>query len=334
MYTRRFFFVVAAILLMVCFTGQTYGQAETSKKEERLFYYNDTEHAFKDLRQHIDQITILAPTAFSVDAKGVVWGAVDPRAIDLAERHKVAIMPLVHNEKFNQVLLHKLLTNPASIQRMISTLIHLCKVNHFIGIQFDFEHLNISDKDLFTNMSRMTADSLHKYGFKFSIAIVGRSSDFAGATEASAQGFENWSGGYDLSKLAGVSDFVTIMAYGEHGKGIIHVIKYALKSIPPGKLSVGIPLFSKHWSNGARHTSLNYENAMGLVDRFRAKVVWDRTDGVDYAVLHSNGSFQYMYIEDARSFAYKWNLYKRYKLRGFSAFTLGDEDPRIWQILK
>jgi spore germination protein YaaH len=41
-----------------------------------------------------------------------------------------------------------------------------------------------------------------------------------------------------------------------------------------------------------------------------------------------------MDVEDARGFAYKRDLYKRYNLLGFSAFTLGLEDPRIWQILK
>ena len=332
MHSRRIFLIAAAIFVALCCTQQSYVQAGT--KLQRLFYYNDTESAFRDLRQHIDQITILAPTAFNVDAEGVVWGAIDPRAIDLAEKHKVEVMPLIHNAKFNQALLHKLMTNPASIKRMLSTLVDVCKLNNFVGIQFDFEDLNVADKDLYTNMCREASQALHAHGLEFSVAIVGRASDFAGPTEASAHGFENWSGGYDLGELAKVTDFVTVMAYGKHGKGIIDVIKYALKSIPPNKLSVGIPLFSKYWSDGGKRTSLNYESAMGLVDRYKTEVRWDSTDGVDYAVFHTNGSFQYMYVEDARGFAYKRDLYKRYNLLGFSAFTLGLEDPKIWQILK
>ncbi len=332
MRSRRIYLVGAAIFAALCCARPGFVQAGT--KLQRLFYYNDTESAYRDLKQHIDQIDILAPTAFNVDEEGVVWGEVDPRAIDLAEKHKVEVMPLIHNAKFNQVLLHKLMTNPAAIKRMLSTLVDLCKMKDFVGIQFDFEDLNVADKDLYTNMCREASEALHAHGLEFSVAIVGRASDFAGPTEASAHGFENWSGGYDLGELAKVTDFVTVMAYGKHGKGIIDVIKYALKSVPPNKLSVGIPLFSRYWSDGGKRTSLNYESAMGLVDRHNAEVKWDSTDGVDYAVFHTNGSFQYMYVEDARGFAYKKDLYKRYNLLGFSAFTLGLEDPRIWQILK
>jgi len=361
MYIRRFFFVAAAILLLVCFTGQTYGQAETSKKEERLFYYHDTESAFRSLTKHIGEITIVAPIAYNVDEKGVVWGAVDPRVIELAEKHNVKIMPLIHNKGFNQVLLHRLLSDSAAVGRMVRTLVHICTQNKFAGIQFDFENLNISDKNLFTDMSRRAAKALHKHGFMLSLALVRpvTPKESPNPTTYLAWLYENWRAGYDLKKLGGIMDFMSLMAYAEHTKrttpGPVGAIpwveaglKYVLKYVPSDKLSIGIPLVSKLWytaydsspgnpSTKYAHSTaktLDYEEAQGVIDRFNAKVHWDEKDKVNYAIFDNGGLFEYLYIEDARSFKAKLDLVKKYNLRGFSAFILGYEDPQIWKILK
>ena len=42
----------------------------------------------------------------------------------------------------------------------------------------------------------------------------------------------------------------------------------------------------------------------------------------------------YLFVEDARSFAAKLELMKKLKLRGFSVWVLGPEDPGIWAQLK
>ena len=41
-----------------------------------------------------------------------------------------------------------------------------------------------------------------------------------------------------------------------------------------------------------------------------------------------------MWIEDARAFAAKLELVKKYQLRGYSVWVLGTEDPAVWSMSK
>ena len=353
----RHFYVGIAIALIGCFVNQSHGQ--TPKKVERLFYYVNTENAFQSLKDHIDQITIVSPKAYDVDENGIVWGGIDPRVIKLAREHSVKIMPLLKNRGFDQELLHKLLSDSAAVGRMIRTLVDFCAENKYIGIQFDFENLKMTDSDLYTAMCKRAADALHEHGFNLSLAVVHRPEEFPGTTAYLAWLFENWRAGYDLKKLADIVDFISVMTYSQHtGRTtpgpvaalpwVEKVIKYFLKYVPPDKLSLGIPVYSVHWytaydaspssvSGQYAHSAaetLDYERVKALVDGFSAKMRWDEHNQVNYTVLDNDGVFEYLYIEDARSFAAKLDLVKEYHLRGFSAWVLGDEDPGVWKILK
>lgn len=55
---------------------------------------------------------------------------------------------------------------------------------------------------------------------------------------------------------------------------------------------------------------------------------------MNYAILDNDGVFEYLYIEDAKSFAAKLGLVSKYHLCGFSAWVLGEEDPDVWKILE
>ncbi len=344
-------------ILFINLTSSAYAQSESYG--EKLFYYVDTESAFKSLEDHIAEISVIAPQSYKVDAQGVVWGEVDPRVIKIAESHDVKVMPLITNLNFDQTLLHQLLSDSAAVHRMIGTLVDLCTRNKYIGIQFDFENLNMNDKDIYTRMCREAADALHKKGFQLSLAVVHRTQRYPGNTAYLAWLFQNWRGGYDLKRLGDIVDFISIMTYSEHtGRTtpgpvaaygwVKKVVEYCLKYIPPGKLSLGIPLYSEHWytaydsspstvSGSFAHSAssaLGYEDVEGLIERYNANVIWDKKDKINYAILDNDGVFEYLYIEDAKSFAAKATLIQKYHLRGFSAWVLGEEDPGIWKMLK
>ena len=349
--------VALAVAVVACFANQAHGQ--TPKKVEHLFYYVNTESAFKSLQEHIDEITILSPKAYDVDAKGTVWGSVDPRVIELAQRHGVKIIPLVKNMGFDQKLLHNLLNDSVAVGRMLRNLVYICTQNKFAGIQFDFEDLNISDKNPFTSMCRRAAETLHQHGFTLSLAVVPRSEMSGGTTNYTAWIFENWRAGYDLKKLANIVDFISVMTYGEHTQlttpgpsaslpWVKSVIDYFLKYVPADKLSLGIPLYSRLWytaydsspskvSTKYAHSTaktLDYDGVQGMLEQYKEKAHWDEKDGVNYAVFDDDGLFEYLYIDDAQSFAAGLGLVKEYNLRGFSAWVIGTEDPGIWKALK
>jgi len=72
----------------------------------------------------------------------------------------------------------------------------------------------------------------------------------------------------------------------------------------------------------------------GIAERNGAAVRWDEAQAVPFAQYSAAGTFAWLYLEDARSFRAKLALAKEKKLRGFSAWALGTEDERIWEVLR
>ncbi len=325
------------------------------QKIESLFYYVDKEHSFESLKNHIKQISIIAPAVYNVDEDGVVWGEVDPRVLKLAKQHNVGVMPLIHNPGFNQEMLHKLLVNETARQRTIESLVDECKKYGYRGIQFDFENLNINDKDAFTQFYAETAKALHAAGFQLSIAVVHRPEKYPGPTKYFKWLYKNWRAGYDLKALAAIGDFISIMTYSQHTRrtppgpnaGIPWVkknIEYFLSEVPAEKLSLGIPVQSQHWYTeqdeqhvaNARSWSegLSHQEALGLAERFQAKINWLDEQKVPFTFFENGGLFEYIFFENAQSFQHKLELVKQNNLRGFSVWVIGNEDPEIWKVLE
>lgn len=322
---------------------------------ERLFYVVDSEASIESLSSHIDHISIVAPIAYNVDEDGVVWGGVNPRILELARSRGVPVMPLIHNPRFNQEMLSGLLASDSARARAIEALVSECRRYGYLGIQFDFENLHISDRDRFTEFYRETAEALHGEGYQLSIAVVHRPDEYPGNTQYLKWLFENWRAGYDLSALAAAGDFISVMTYSQHTRrtppgpnaGIPWVqdnIEYFLRFVPPSKLSLGIPVVSQHWTTeqnsdlyhvDARSWSraLKHREAVELIDRYGAEVRWLEDQGVPFTFFENGGVFEWLFLENARSFSRKLDLVEQNGLRGFSVWVLGHEDPEIWKHL-
>jgi spore germination protein YaaH len=330
-------------------------QVSAQQQPDHLFYYIDTEQCFDDFRVHADKITILSPAWFSADEDGVVWGDVDPRVLAVAKEHAVQVIPLIANRGFNQSMLSRLLHNESARRRAIASMAELCVQHSFAGIQFDFENLHIADRDAFSQFYRETAQALHAKGFTLSVAVVHRPEEYAGPTEYHKWLFKNWRAGYDLAELATAGDFISVMTYSQHTRrttpgpnaGIpwmTQVVEYFLKYVPAQKLSLGIPLKSQRWytaldtagfSSNAHswNESMDYGSAVAYLERHNAKVEWNEKQQVPFAVVENDGLFEHLYLEDARSFRTKYDLIRKYSLRGFSAWVIGGEDPAVWDNL-
>jgi len=329
--------------------------ARAQQPFERLFYYVDAENSYTSLVQHIDQIAVLGPQVYTVDSLGIVWGSVDRRVVDLARRHGVKVMPLVVNEGFNQPALRRLLADTAARARAVRALVQLCRDNRFWGIQFDIENVNLDDRDRLTAWYTAAAGALHAAGCKISIAVVHRPEDFAGPLGYHRFLYESWREGYDLAALAKVGDFVSLMSYAQHTRRtppgpqaglpwMREVVDYFLKFMPPEKLSLGIPLWGEHWFTRYDNTiperarswseTVTWTWGSGLAERNGAKLQWDSAQAVTWGNYENGGTFEWLFLEDERSFRAKLALAREKKLRGFSAWVLGPEDERIWEVLR
>ncbi|HEY8507070.1 MAG TPA: glycosyl hydrolase family 18 protein [Steroidobacteraceae bacterium] len=324
-----------------------------AQQVERLWYYVDRDDAWQSLQKNIEQIDVVAPSAYFVDDQGIVWGDVDPRVRELTARHNVRLMPLLVNVGFDQEALHKLLSTPAARRRAIASMVDLAKRHNYWGFQIDFENVNVDDKDNLTTFYREAAQALHAAGKKISIAVVHRPDEEPGPTRYHKWLFANWRAGYDLKALADAGDFISVMTYSQHTRRTPpgpsaalpwteDVVKYFLQFMPANKLSLGIPTGAMHWYTSqedritpemARSYSrgLSHREALNLLERFNAKLIWDDVQKAAFAYFPNGGTWEWIFMEDARTFNAKRELINRYKLRGYSVWVLGPEDPAVWQ---
>ncbi|HSH45044.1 MAG TPA: glycosyl hydrolase family 18 protein [Longimicrobiales bacterium] len=342
-------------LVLLAILGTAPASEAGAQQLERLFYYVDTDESFESFRANLDRIDIVAQPAYNVDEDGVVWGEVDPRVGELARANGIAVVPLIHNPGFNQEMLHDLLVNDEARRRTIESLVELCRRHDFDGIQFDFENLNMNDRDAFTRFYREAAEALRAAGYGISVAVVHRPDELPGPTQYHKWIFKNWRAGYDLAALAEAGDFVSVMSYSQHTRRTPpgpeasipwqrDVAEYFLQFMPPEKLSLGIPLGSQHWYTSqeddidperARSYSRgqSHDRAMMLIERYGGELHWSEQYQVPYAFFQRGGTWEWIFMENARSFQAKLDLARELGLRGFSAWVLGPEDPEVWEHL-
>lgn len=348
--------LVARVLIAGSFIAPLFAATvHAQQSPERLFYYTDNEAAYESLVTHVDRIDVLAPSAYFVDESGVVWGDVDPRVLALAGEHDVGVVPLLVNRGFDQEELRALLNDSVARARVVDDLVELCRRHDYRGIQIDFENLSIHDRDAFTRFYREAARALHDAGREISVAVVHRPDRLAGATAYQEWLMDSWRGGYDLAALAEAGDFISVMTYSQHTRrtppgpqaGLPwarEVVDHFLEHVPPEKLSLGVALGSQHWYTSyeeeirpelARSYSrqLSHAWATGLVDRHGAELHWSEEHQAAYAFFSVGGTFEWVWMEDARSLEAKLGLIDERGLRGFSAWVLGPEDPGIWVLL-
>jgi spore germination protein YaaH len=317
---------------------------------ERLWYATNDERSVQSFLAHADRISVVAPQSFSMDSIGLIWGQVDPRMVATARAKGVKLIPLIVNPGFDQSIFHRVLVTPESRRRAVRNITALCRDNKFDGIQFDFENVRVTDRDAFTSFSREVADSLHGVGCSLSAAVVPRASDYPGPTPYHKWIYDNWRGAYDYKALADVMDFLSLMTYSQHTRRtppgpvagypwMEDVVKYVLGlGVPASKISLGLPSYSAWWyptydAQGGAHMAgggLTYEAAIGILARNRVTPVWDDRQKEAYAFWQNDGINEFLFLEDARSFAARQTLVSQYKLRGYSVWVLGFEDPKVW----
>lgn len=305
----------------------------------------------KSIKINIHKINIIAPQAYQVDDKGTLWGSVDPWLIDFTKKNNVKLMPLVTNALFDDIATNKFLHNQFAEQHAIDEMVKVCKANHYAGLQIDFEHILLKDRNAYSLFFEKVAKALHNNGFLASVTIVPRLTDRAPVSYSGKLALEHWNGAYDYAALGKTADFVTLMAYDQHGSWSTpgspsgpgwekKIIVFALKHIPADKISLGLPVHSSYWYTdfGGKKTQvtesdLTYSQMHYLLQEHHAEIHWNKKNDVPDAIFSSHDLNQYVFPENAATFKIQWALAKKYKLRGVSLWRLGYEDPEIWNVI-
>ena len=353
--TARTKWAVLALAMLSAVALAAWATRTPRYRMESMWYMLGGEGSYQLFIRNVDRITIAAPHAFFMDENGTVRGRVDPRVLRAAREHRVRVLPLVSQPRFDRPTFHRFLHDPGARARAARTMAALCAQNQFWGLQFDFEHIHVDDKAEFTAFFRETANALHSVGCVASVAVVPRTSHTGGGSPYGRWMHDLWRGAYDYRALAEAADFVTLMAYDQHTRytppgpiaGIDWVeraVQYILADgVPAGKIMLGVPMYSRVWSavptppgggpaasGGLKATGLTHGEARARLDEHRAEPRWEGRSKSYSASWQNEGVNEHLALENARTFRSRLALVRRYRLRGFSAWRLGHEDPDVW----
>lgn len=318
-----------------------------------LFYMTNNPNSVRSFLAHSRKIGILVPVWYSVDATGLVAGAPIPEVLRIAHQQNLPVMPIISAS--SKADFHKLLGDPAAQQAMIDSLIQRARINGYSGFQFDFEDILWNDRDALSNLARDTARAFHAVGLQLSIATVPNAPGYPGASPFARWIYSDWRGAYDLKELAKYVDLICLMTYDQHTRWTTpgpvagwqwttDNLDYALKVVPPQKLSLGIPLYGYHWYtgnpviNGKEHPNetADYigEPDVALIEQeYNVKPQWDPIDHSAWLYFYRDQMREWIFFTDAHTFEDRYKLAQDRHIEGFCSWVLGTEDPAIWNFL-
>ncbi len=312
-------------------------------RAEGVLYFTSDESSWESLLRNERKISILAPDVFTVNKEGQVTGAVEERVQGFAARQGLRLMPLLMNEGFNPEVAHAILGSEELRQKVISESVRLCQQSGCWGFQLDFEEVLLEDKENYSQFVREAALAFHAQKLRFSVAVPSSLVRQDPPAKASRR-FRILPTPYDLGEIGKHVDLLTLMTYDEHiqphAPGPIasydwveQSIRYALLFVPRRKLFMGLPFYGRQWCN-QRVSESSFADAASLAARQRLSFRWHPVHRSPWVEFQGKDCRSTLWLENSRSLSEKLKLMRKYRLAGFSAWRLGQEDPAFWRQLE
>jgi spore germination protein YaaH len=245
------------------------------------------------------------------------------------------------SNSFDPILTHDALKDFETRQRIIVQLLHFSQMYQLQGINFDIENVKQEDGHLVTQLMREATPYLHEAGLVVSMDIT----FYAGENN-------NWSSFYERSKLAGIVDYLIIMAYDEHSgsspvAGSVSSLPWVeknlqnlLREVPKEKLILGVPLYTRLWkeqlnadgSTVVTSQSMSMSKVKDWLAEKGLQPVYDEASGQNYAEYFAedeNATYK-MWLEDELSLTKRANLAASYQLAGVASWSRNFGDQTAW----
>ncbi len=310
----------------------------TAARPIAMYYTIGGTFGLDSVLEHASDITILAPQCFWLDQNENIQGSIPTAVLEASRQAKLPVMALIYNQDFNRRIASALLHNRPLQERVIRNLVEIARGENLLGFQLDFENIDPDDINLYTRFVHDTAKALHDDGRLLTVAVVPR---FQNAVPG------QWAAAYDYPALAHAADFLTLMTYDNSGRlgppgpiagydWVRNALEYAISRVPADKLLLGIALYGREWTNNGHRLearTMPYPETRSLLDRLSLTPQWDETHRSPWFEYRTGGTVRSVWYENARSLHEKLKLLERYQLRGFAAWRLGMEDPRIWSMV-
>lgn len=276
----------------------------------------------------LDQVVAFA---YSAGPDGTLQGE-DPEILTGAVRGEKMVLLVANTAggSFSTGAVRTLLASPAARQTAIGQIVARVEKLGAAGAQVDFEGVPASQRQEFTTFIQDLARALQTRGRTLSVAVPAKTGDNPG---------DPWSGAFDYAALGAAADFIYIMAYDQHymdgPPGPVaglpwteRVVRYAVFTIPAGKIVLGIPGYGYDWGKSDVRAR-GWPRMRQHLQQMQADIRWDSEMAENVATYHTTEP-RVAWFPDGRSVAAKLKLAQAYNLRGIALWRLGFEDDEYW----
>ena len=290
--------------------------------------------------KNMDGLNVISPTWIHlIDGDGKLKHNIGKDYIDWAKKRDYKIWALFSNS-FDPKLTDKFLNNTLAREKVINDLLKLVKHNNLDGINIDFENIYLKNKELLVQFVREMTPIFHENGLVVSIdvTVIG--------------GSDNWSRCYDRKALGEVVDYMAVMTYDEHWASspvsgsvaslgwVENSIERILKEVPAEKLLLGVPLYTRIWTEtpsskktnkmDVKSKAISMKTAMKILNKDNIVKLWDEGAGQYYIAYIEDNKVHKIWFENPKSIKLKTDLVKKYNLAGVAAWRRGYETEEIW----
>lgn len=287
-------------------------------------------------------VQVVAPAWFHLaDSLGNVRSDFDPHYFKWARERDYQVWALVTNS-FDPDLTADLLVNEKRRNLFAEKLVALAVEYELNGLNIDFENFHYDYRDNFTSFIAELAELCRAENLILSVDVAMPSSS------------EYWSMGYDRAALAAEADYIIVMAYDEHWASspiagsvaslpwVEAGLQQLLKEIPPEKLILGVPFYTRLWvidETGVTPQIVNswsysMMRAAELIAENEAEIAFDDQTGQYLAIYEKEGLTYKMWLEDSVSMRQRLELVKKYNLASLAGWRRGLETPEIWELME
>ncbi len=289
----------------------------------------------------INGLDVISPTWFNlVGADGLLSSRTSPAYTAEAHKRGMKIWALVSNS-FNGQLTKAFLHSAQARKQFTAQLLAFSKLYGLDGFNFDFERIDVADRDTFTQLLREAAPYLKEAGLAVSVDVH-------------IPANTNMSKSHDRKALSSIVDYVMVMAYDQHwascpAAGSVADLPWTKSAVsmtlqegvPAEKLLLGVPFYMRRWrctplpdgKEKVKGSTLTMEDSDELIRKHNLVPVWLEDKKQDYYEFSENGQKIRVWVENAKSLAERAALIKEFNLAGAACWRKGHEQPYAWKAL-
>ncbi len=315
-------------------------QLKHPNNKQRLnvcFYREWDPQAYNSLRDHIAHMDMINSEGFSmVPGADTVSVRLDTGLVNLNRRYRKPVIMTLSNwinltpdsGYTDNKDVQRIISNPASRTKFISNLVDNLKKYKLQGLNLSFDDVQARNGNAFISFEQELYRAFHSRGLLLTQSVVPDDDN------------------YDLPLLAGINDYLFVMAIDQHTEnsnaGDItnqHWVELMLDrvctQIPSEKVILTIQGGGYDWPENSIGQAVGYTQAIARAQTFGGKVLFDTTSAnLNFKYVDLNGILHRVYFTDAATNFNVIRLADDWGTGGVALWRVGTEDPRLWSFFQ